>query len=491
MKTFIKKLFKPVDLTKGTPWKVIVIFALPILVSTLFQQLYNVTDLIIIGQNLDASSIAGVNDTSSLSYIFLQFALGCASGFSVVTANRFGNKDMEGVRKSFACQIILSFFISIIITVLAIVLIPYLLAWVNVYPSVNGATNPVYTAAYTYLFIYFLGITGQIYYNLLVSVLRSIGDSVNPLIFLIISTILNICLDLLFIVVFHWGVAGAAIATIIAQFLSAIMAFIYTYLRYKELRLKLSDFKMSWKEIYNHLKLGLPLAFQFSILAIGLIVLQGTVISFDEGVRTYAQHAYGAVSKFMSLITCPLVVMGTAMLSYCGQNYGAKQFKRVKQGINQALLISFILYLIILSIAMLCCINGGFLYLFLDKQYVQSETIKYATTYMYCTAPLYFLLGTLYIYRYSLQGINRPVFPFLSGILELIARVCLATFLPSIINPSNPIAFECFVGIAFSDPLAWLFAATIMGVGIIKYVYLNKELNEDKEINNIEKNNKQ
>ena len=202
--------FRPRDLTEGAPWKTILAFAFPIIISYLLQQVYTISDAAIVGQTLTAGEVAGVNDTSSLIFIFLQFAFGVSAGFCVVTAAEVGARDDAGVRRSLSSQIILSAALTVVLTGLALLLLRPMLAWINVTPD----SPEVYRAAYTYCAIIFAGIGAQLFYNFICSFLRSMGDSVTPLLFLLFSTILNIGLDLLFIVSFRWGVAGAAIATI-------------------------------------------------------------------------------------------------------------------------------------------------------------------------------------------------------------------------------------------------------------------------------------
>ena len=366
----LKNLFKPVDLTTGKPYKQILIFMLPILISYVFQQVYTISDAAIVGKYLSAPEVSGVNVVYSLIFIVLQFAFGCSSGFSVITSNYAGEKNEEGIRKSFATQIFLSLIISIILTILAVFLIPPLLSYINLKP-----TDADYQFAKTYLFIIYLGLFTQVFYNLMVSVLRSIGDSLTPLLFLIGSTILNIILDFVCILVFKWGVAGAALATIFSQFIAFIACLIYSLVKYPFFRVKLSDFKMSLKFMYDHLKLGLPLAFQFSILAIGLIALEKAMVKFDVGNSLlYGKEvfnckiAYGAAVKFNDFLMCPLSALGTACLSYSGQNYGAKDVKRLKLGLKQAIILMFIIYIILVIIGVTCSINVAYTGLFLSNE---------------------------------------------------------------------------------------------------------------------------
>ena len=226
-KGFFSQLSQPMDLTLGTPWKVILKYSAPIIISYLLQQIYVLTDAIICGQVLSSPEVAGVNDTFPLTFIFLQFAFGCTAGFSVITAKFVGQNDPAGVRKSFAAQIYLSVGISALLTVISIVLLPWLLGIINV----TEANKEVYDAAYSYCFVIFIGIIAQMGYNFICGILRAYGDSVTPLIFLVISTALNVVLDIVLLSVFKMGPSGAAIATVLAQFISVIACSAYTFIR--------------------------------------------------------------------------------------------------------------------------------------------------------------------------------------------------------------------------------------------------------------------
>jgi putative MATE family efflux protein len=475
-----KELLKPIDMTKGTPWKVILMFFWPIFLSLCFQQVYSLTDALIIGQYIPRQ-FAGVSDTGSLVFMVLQFAFGCTAGFSVITANRFGDRDENGVRKSFATSIILSLIVSIVLTAVALLTIPYLLSWIKL----SYDTDPVtYQAAYIYILVIFSGLICQVFYNLICSILRSIGDSVTPLFFLIISTIINIGLDLLFIIYMPTAelkVAGAAIATVIAQGLSAALAFVYTYIKYPLLRLHKEDFHLSWGFTKEHLKNGIPLALQFSILSIGLIMMQSSVDAFDINQvlangqpAHYAQDGYGAGGKLFGFLMMPYDALGTAMISYTAQNKGAGLVSRLKKGTTQAFIIMFVMYLVVNVIGLCLCINGAYLYIFLSADSIYPQTIFYATSYFYEVLPLSFTLGVLFIARNVVQGLERPLFPFLGGVGELVARYLACTFLPILISPSNPTSNSAFYGVSAADPLAWFFACIFLVIALVRYVYLDK-----------------
>lgn len=476
----IKSLFKPIDLTKDKIWKVIVIFSIPILLSYLLQQIYTISDAAICGQLLNSNQVAGVNNTSNITFIVLQFAFGCTAGFSVVTANRIGQNDIDGARKSLLVQIILSFVIGILLTIFALLAINPLLAFIGV----NKATNEeIYQAAYTYTFIIFLGSLAQIFYNLACSFLRSLGDSVTPLLFLLFSTILNVVLDIVFLAVFKWGVAGAAWATVIAQCLSAIGCFIFIFVKLKDYRFKKEDFHFDFIFVLKHLVLGIPLALQFSILAIGLIIMQGTTIKFDilpdNTLANESQLGYGAACKLNNFLMTPYNALGTAMLSYCGQNYGSGDYNRVKNGIKQAYIIMLIEYLIFAGGGLLLTINGTYLRIFLSPDKINDLTIKYGNYYLRTILPFYPILGSLFILRNSMQGVERPLYPFLAGVGELVARTVVCLFIPALIN-GGPITRQAsdlaYIATASADVVSWTFANISLVLGYILFIkYLNKK----------------
>lgn len=327
----LRGLFQPRDLTEGTPWKTILAFALPIIISYLLQQVYTISDAAIVGQTLTAGEVAGVNDTTSIIFIFLQFAFGVSAGFCVVTAAEGGAHHEAGVRRSLAAQILLSAALTVLLTGLALLLLKPMLAWINVTPE----SPEVYRAAHTYCAIIFAGIGAQLFYNFICSFLRSMGDSVTPLLFLLFSTILNIGLDLLFIVSFHWGVAGAAIATVAAQLISTVGCFLYAFVKYPKLRLHREDWQVTLGDMRRHLGQGIPLGLQFSVLAIGIIVMQSVVVKFDilegEMISNAAQNGFGAANKLNNLLMTPMNGLGAAMTSYTAQNMGAGQPERIKR----------------------------------------------------------------------------------------------------------------------------------------------------------------
>lgn len=463
--------FRPRDLTEGAPWKTILAFAFPIIISYLLQQVYTISDAAIVGQTLTAGEVAGVNDTSSLIFIFLQFAFGVSAGFCVVTAAEVGARDDAGVRRSLSSQIILSAALTVVLTGLALLLLRPMLAWINVTPD----SPEVYRAAYTYCAIIFAGIGAQLFYNFICSFLRSMGDSVTPLLFLLFSTILNIGLDLLFIVSFRWGVAGAAIATIMAQLISTAGCFLYAFIKYPKIRLRREDWKITGRDILRHLNQGLPLGLQFSVLAIGIIVMQSVVVKFDilggEMVSHAAQNGFGAANKLNSLLMTPLNGLGAAMTSYTAQNKGAGRPDRIKKGTVQALMMVSALAGFSILLGLWLSVGGSYLKIFLSADKITAETIRYGNTYLYVDLAMYLFLGFIFVVRNCVQGIGESRFILGVGTAELAGRVAVCLVLPALLAGGEVSAAAprlAFYALCAADPAAWIAADAVLMIPFLR-----------------------
>lgn len=477
--SFFKNLTKPVDLTKGKPWKVLLLYGAPIMLSYFLQQIYVLTDAVICGQTLTAGQVAGVNDTFPLTFIFLQFAFGCTSGFSVITAKRVGIGDEQGVRRSFAAQIYLSVIISVILTIASILLLPSLLGIINVTP----ANKEVYDAAYIYCYVIFLGIITQMGYNFVCGILRAYGDSLTPLVFLVISTMLNVFLDVLFLKVFKAGPAGAAVATVITQLLSVIGCFVYTMIKYKALRLGAKDFKDAFKDLGSHLKQGLPLGLQFSVLAIGIIVMQAGIVKFDlnpDGTMvplTPAQNGYGAASKLINFLMAFFNGLGSAALGFNAQNYGKSDYENIKKGTLQSILIMLAFSAVCTAAGLLLSINGAYQYIFMSAEKISAESIMYGNAGVFLDFGLYFVLGFLIVIRSAVQGVCRSGFVLGAGIAELVARVLICSFLPPLVNGgaiNSSASLASFYALCFADPGAWLLASALLLIPLFKNIIAKK-----------------
>ncbi len=479
-----KKLFDPIDLSHGNIWKDILMFSFPIMLSTLLQKIYSLIDTIICGQTLPDAAVAAVTNTTTIVFLTLQFSIGCASGFSVVLSKKIGQKSIEGARKSIWTQLVLSTIITIILSIVGCLTLDYLLAWIGIYPSATDAyMQAEYEAAKTYLLIIVGTSFSQIFYNLAVTCTRAYGDSFTPFVFLLISTVLNVVLDLVFIIVFDWGVAGAAWATVVAQALAGFLSWFYLFYHYKELRLHKEDLKITWKDVVEHLKNGLPLAFNFSILSIGTIIMTGAVISFDRlpngnmNPALPAQLGYGVASKVITIAMGFQESLGLAMISFMAQNLGAGRHDRIKKGFHVSLIYGLIITVLINVVTLSLTINGAYQYLFLSASKVTPESIKWGNAYLYTAVPMMFILLLLFIFRNCLEGLEKALWPFLAGIAELIARVLICSFLPSIINGgaiNSEASVWAFVGVSAGDPGAWICATLTMIIPMLLAIYKPK-----------------
>ena len=461
------------DLTQGVCWRTILSFSLPVILSYLLQQVYSISDAAIVGQTLTAQEVAGVNDTNALVFIFLQFAFGVSAGFCVITSYYVGMRDDRGVRRSLATQILLSAVLTVVLTALALALLNPMLAWINVTPD----NAEVYHAAYTYCFIIFAGIGAQQFYNFICSFLRSMGDSITPLLFLLFSTVLNVGLDLLFILSFRWGVAGAAIATVSAQLISTVGCFIYAFTRYPQLRLHRADWRVTWYDIRRHLARGVPLGLQFSVLAIGIIVMQGGVVQFDMRggvmVSNAAQNGFGAANKLCNLVATPMNALGTAMTSFTAQNLGAGHYDRIKKGSLQALVMGFLLAALAAGIGLLFSRGGLFYHVFLSADKVTADTIRYGNTLLYVDFAMYLFLAFIFVIRNCVQGIGRSAFVLGAGAAELVARIAVCLLLPAAVAGGTVSADApalAFYALCAADPMAWIAADAVLAVPFVRNI---------------------
>ena len=480
----LKRLFTSIDMTKGNIYKIFLLFTIPIVISSIFQQFYSITDAAIVGNFLSESEVNGIHDVGNINFMILNFAFGCTAGFNVITASKVGAHDEEGVRKSFLTQIILGLLISIFLTVVSLLSIDYLLAFIGLKAETGGAT---FIAAKDYLTVVFIGIIFKVAYNIINSVHRSLGNTITPLAFLIIATFLNIGLDFLFIAYCGMGVRGAALATIISECISATGCFTYTFIKHKELRFKKSDFKLSFSFVFEHLKNGIPLALQFSILAIGLILMQSCLISFDMDINGYvdplgpAQLGYGVGCKISNFLANFYNAFGITILNFVAQNKGTHDRKRVKSGIKKGVIIVFIYTIITIIFLQLLKINGFYLHILLSNDKINERVIAYGNCYINIASIFYIFLGILYLFRNAIQGYQKPLFPFLAGVVELVMRVVACLFLPTLVN-GGPINNTIdilenpwpFYALCFADPAAWMGAVITLLIGAYFVFYKKK-----------------
>ena len=442
------------DMTKGSPLKIFIFFSIPLLIGNIFQQLYSMVDTIIVGRFVGVDALAAVGTTGSMFFLVNGMILGLTSGFGVLVSQKFGAKDESGIKKAVASNIILTVISTIIITLIALLVKNPLLKLMN-------TPNNIFKDANIYITIIFVGIITQAIYNMAAGILRALGDSKTPLYFLIISSVLNIILDLVFIAKFNMGVAGAAYATNIAQGFAAVLCIIYSYRKFKILRLKKEDFNVEKEYFKIHLKIGIPMGLQFSVTAVGIIIVQSAINVFGSTVIA----ACAASSKVLQLVMQPAISFGVTIATYAGQNLGAKRFDRIKYGIK-----------IMNKVSIISSLIAGFILVFFGKYFVMlfienptPEIYSYAQQVFNYSDIFFIPLGFILVYRNVLQGMGDSFIPMIAGVAELLARAVVAFTLPKFIG---------FVGICLSDPVAWIAAAVPLMIAY--YRKINKIMDENK-----------
>ena len=309
------------DMTRGNPGKIILNFTIPIFIGNMFQQIYNMADTIIVGKFVGNSALAAVGSCGTLMFLILGFLMGLTAGFTVVTAQHYGAGNEKAMRQSVASAAVLSAVISVVMTGISMAMMRHILHWMN-------TPSDMYDQAYGYIMVICGGIAAQVLYNLLASILRALGDSKRPLYFLILAALLNIVLDLVFIIAFQMGAPGAAYATVISQGVSGLLCLVYIVRKVPELHLHKEDWRVNWDLARWQMKIGFPMAFQYSITAIGTIVVQASL----NILGSVAVAGFSAANKIEQLFNQAYVALGTTMATYCAQNMGAGELDRIRKG---------------------------------------------------------------------------------------------------------------------------------------------------------------
>lgn len=430
------------DMTVGNPTNLILKFALPMLIGNLFQQLYNMVDSIIVGRYEGANALAAVGATGPLNFLIFSLALGLSSGISIVIAQYFGAKDEENVKKTFVTGTYLIIGASLFMGIVGFIFSKPILSLLNTPDTIIGNSD-------IYMKITCLGIIGIGIYNGIASVLRAMGDSITPLIFLAVACVLNILLDLLFVVVYHKGVAGVAIATIISQIIAAISCTIYALYRLEILRIPLKDFKIDPVLLKKCIKLGLPVAFQNSFVALSVILLQNVINGYGEVIIA----ASTAANRIEQLILQPCTSVGAAVAFYTGQNIGGMKIDRVKKGFVSASKIIIIFGIIMLPVMYF---GGEYIMMMFTKK-EDIEVVRVGVNALRITSFFYTFVGMIFISRNLLSGAGDVNVSMLMGLTEVICRVLFASILSKRIGYS---------GIWWATGLTWMFTSF---VGIIRY----------------------
>lgn len=426
------------DMTAGDPGRIIFEFTIPVFIGNVFQQVYAMVDTIIVGQFVGTGALAAVGATGTVNFLILGFLLGVTAGFTVPTAQEYGAGRMDRMRKSVGNAALLSAAITLVMTVVSCRFMRQLLTFMN-------TPSDIFDMSCTYITIICAGMATQVLYNLMSSILRALGDSRTPLYFLILSATLNIFLDLLFVITFQMGVAGAAYATVLSQGVSGVLCLIYTAWKVPVLRLKGSDFVPDGTLILTELRIGLPMAFQYSITAIGTVMVQSSL----NLLGSMKVAAFSASVKIEQMMEQFFTAQGVTMASYCAQNTGAGRYDRIRTGIHRADRQGF-LYAIAVGVIMFF-FGKYFTYLFVRTD--AALLIDDVGLYLRCAGIFLIPLAVIFIYRNGLQGMGYGLLPMIAGIVELIGRASLAILSGRL---------RSYLGICLSSPFAWVLAASYL-----------------------------
>lgn len=444
MRTF----FMIKDLTKGNIFKNILIFSLPIIIGLLIQQLYNLADSIIVGQYIGEDGIAAIGTTGSINILIIALGNGITGGFAIIVGQKFGAKDEAGVKKSIGHAISLSLIICLILTIVALSISKQLLTLLQVPSS-------IYQWSYDYITWIYIGIFSIVGYNLISSILRALGNSLVPLIFLILASIINVGLDILFVGVFRLGVGSAALATVISQTISGVLSFIYAFKKYPLIRVSFRDFILEKKESFDQLKNGLPMGFQYSLISLGIIVVQTTINSFATPGDSSIIAAFATAGRIEGFFIVPFWGIGAAMTAYMAQNYGAKNLNGIKMGMRIAVILT-VLVTIFASTTLFFLGRYG-VYIFISEP---SENILYYLDLYFKITPLFYLfLGFILTFRSVLQGMGDSWFNLSVGLLELASRALIIYFFAE--------QFGYYI-VYFAGTLTWVVTALAF---IIRFFY--------------------
>ena len=449
------------DMTHGSPARLIVTFALPLMLGNIFQQLYTMTDAAIVGQFAGTDALGALGSADWLCWLVFGVIGGFMQGFSILVAQRFGGGDMRLMRRSVSTLVILAGIVAVVFTAAGLILTVPLL-------RLMGTLDRVFDLAAAYLHILYGGICVTAAYNLLSSLLRALGNSRSPLIAMVAASVTNIALDLLFVVVFHWDVAGAAAATVIAQGVATVIC-LMAVLKLEPLRFQKGEFAFHRGDAGQLLKLAAPMAFQNTMISVGGMAVQKVL----NGLGYLYVTGFTATNKLYGLLEAAAVSFGYAITTYTGQNLGARRFDRIRSGMRKAALIAFVTALCLTGVMFLA--GRPCLSLFIASS-ADPGVMEVAVKYLHYMAAALFILYFLYVYRSALQGMGDTFMPMLSGLAECVMRVGAAWLLtlPALLGPE---------GIYFAEPAAWTGAAILL---VVSYFHreraLEKKFQSKKEV---------
>lgn len=439
------------EMTSGASFPLILNFTLPLLLGNLLQQTYSLMDAAIVGKYLGINALASVGASTSVVFLILGFCTGCCSGFSIPVAQKFGARDYVTMRRFISVSLKISGVMSVALAIITSLLCAFILRTMQ-------TPENIFDGAYSYLLITFIGIPSIFFYNLLSGIIRALGDSKTPFWFLLLSSVLNIILDLFCIIVLGWGVAGAAIATVFSQGVSSVLCYIYMNRKYEILKTTPSERRFRSDIARQLLGIGVPMGLQFSITAIGSIMLQ----SANNALGTACVAAFTAAMRIKMFFMCALDSLGIAMATYSGQNYGAGKPIRIWQGIKSSY-VMMLVYVAAINI-IIWCFAEKFALLFIDPS--ETEVIKDTALFLHINLSFFPLLGSLIILRYTIQGAGYTKLAMFSGVSEMVARIMVSLVVVPLFG---------YLGVCYGDPTAWLFANLFLTPAFI-YVYRRLKL---------------
>lgn len=437
------------DMTKGSPMKLILGFSIPLLFGFLFQQFYSMVDTVIVGRFLGKENLAAVGATGAVNFLIIGFCMGVCSGFSIPISHKFGAGDYSGLRKVVANCIWLTVAFAVVMTVLTTSLCRPILV-------VMKTPANILDAAYSYIWVIFLGIPVTFLYNMTSGVIRALGDSKTPVIFLVMSSFINIGLDLFFIVNLQWGVQGAAWATVISQGISGLCCLLFMIRKFEILRIRRDEWAPNRHLMGSLCGMGIPMGLQYSITAIGSVILQSATNTLGSD----AVAAVTAAGRIGGFLACLFDAMGSTMATYGGQNVGAGKLDRIGQGLKSCIFLGAGYSVIALCISIF--FGRPLATLFLDAS--EMAIINNVRFFMIITTSFYFPLALVNIIRFMIQGVGFPTFAILAGVFEMLARALAGFVLVPAIG---------FTGSCLGSPIAWVFADAFL---IPAYFHVKKVL---------------
>ncbi len=436
----------------GNPIKQIVLFAIPLVIGNLFQQIYALVDMFIVGRLLGVDSLAAVGAMVPVFVMIILITAGFTRGLVIITAQRFGAGDTAGVRRSFATGLVLCTVFSVIAVSTLICYLPAILHHMQVPAN-------IYDLSLKFMRILGCSLFATVYYNYLSGVMQSLGDSKTPLYFLIFSCVLNAILNWFFIGYVEMDVRGSALGTAMAQAISAVLCLAYMMRHFPILRTTASDWVLTGKAVWSHLRLAIPLGVQFSVIGLGMIVTQRACNAFGSDVIA----AFAAASRVEHLATIPLFTLGMAMTTFVAQNFGARQIDRIRQSVFQCTFLSFVLSVVAGIIVFVW--GKNVVLLFIDSP--TREIMAAAEVYLQLSVLFYFFQGQIFVFRQTLSGMGYAVLPFIAGVTELVMRAFAAVVL---------VGMWGYLGICYSGPVSWIGGAVVAGVGYVWLMRYHKKI---------------